>query len=214
MPEDDVKLVEFALGLLNHKARVKFEQAIQADPDLVHSFESVQELLARIALSEPPLEPSERLRERLLAVTQPDTRFEGFIDRLSSFLDLTVESVRELLTMVDKVPDSPWIESGFPGIRVLRSTPGPRLAGTACQLISMEPGAVLPKHRHLGDEWGFVLQGRAIENETRLFAPGDVVHKPMNSTHMVRAVDDEPCIFIVILHQGLEWITDKHDALT
>ena len=52
------------------------------------------------------------------------------------------------------------------------------------QLTRFEPGAVLPMHRHIGDELLYVIEG-AISDESGITAAGSVGYRPNGCVHSV-----------------------------
>jgi putative transcriptional regulator len=151
--------------------------------------------------------PTPRLRERVLASTNRGTRFEGFVARLAAFLDLGPEAARELLARVEHADEPPWVggTAAPGGARILHFSGGPRLGAAHCGLVHLVPHTRFPHHRHLGDEWSFVLSGSAEDEGTgRVWAPGDLVHKPPGSSHALRVVGDLPFVFAVVLGAGIQ----------
>jgi anti-sigma factor ChrR (cupin superfamily) len=72
----------------------------------------------------------------------------------------------------------------------------------------MAPGLVFPRHRHLGDEWAWVLQGRAQDDSGQMTKPGDIVYKPKGSTHSFCVLDGAPFVFMIVLYGGLEIVME------
>jgi len=54
------------------------------------------------------------------------------------------------------------------------------------QLTRFEPGAVLPMHRHIGDELLYVIEG-AISDESGITAAGSVGYRPNGCVHAVES---------------------------
>jgi quercetin dioxygenase-like cupin family protein len=151
------------------------------------------------------LEPSAELRRRVFATLDPATRFAGFAARLAFFFDLPVERARELLALVAGADAAPWVGEPGSGIRLLHFAGGPRHAGADCGLVHIAPGTRFPFHRHVGDEWNYVVQGAMQEEGTgRRFAPGDLVCNDAGSEHAFVAVGDEPLVFGAVV-RGLEF---------
>ena len=199
MPKDDDNFSTYLLGILDQEAESKLP--ISAQEQLI-----ADEVIAAIALSAEPIAPSQSSRDRLLAALEPDTRFEAFVERLAEFFDLGAKRIRELLAHITAVPHTPWQSSGLPGLYLLPFQGGPRRAKAGCQLIYMEPGRVFPPHRHLGDEWGFILQGWLQEDSGREYGPGDLIHKTSNSSHSFQAQGNEAALLGVALHGKIEWL--------
>ncbi len=53
-------------------------------------------------------------------------------------------------------------------------------------LVRYDPGAVVPRHRHLGDEQIFVLEG-SVDDDTGTCAAGGYARRPPGCVHTVRS---------------------------
>ncbi len=208
MSETDSRLVEFALGLLEASACQALERELAASSELRRELDQVQEALGQVALAAEPLRPSQRIRELVLASLDPGARFEGFGERVAALFDLSVQRARAILAGLDDVAGDAWEAGSVPGIRLLHLDGGPRVAAADCGLVHLEAGLRFPPHRHKGDEWSLVLAGRAQEDSGRFWEPGDILHEPPGSVHGFRALGDEPFVFAVVLHEGIEEIAD------
>lgn len=76
-------------------------------------------------------------------------------------------------------------------------------------IIRLLPNAILPRHRHPGDEWVLMLAGSLREDGKghELF-PGDVLHMEKDSRHQIVCTSKEACLFAVLLQGGtpeFEW---------
>ena len=78
--------------------------------------------------------------------------------------------------------DRPWVERR-PGIfwKTLWED-GDRKA----ILMRYEPGATIPRHRHLGDEQIFVLEGE-VADDTGICTAGNYARRPPGCVHTVRS---------------------------
>ena len=87
----------------------------------------------------------------------------------STFLDLTKMA---------------WEPSGFPGVwtKTLYEEP----SGRRTTLTRFEPGATLPRHRHVGLEQSFVLEGSLVDDEGECTA-GNFVIRAKGSRHAPKA---------------------------
>jgi len=93
-------------------------------------------------------------------------------------------------------------KSRIEGIKLLVVKTGPLHHDRECQLLSMLHDTTMPAHEHKGDEWGFVLQGEAQENNGEFIRPGDMVHHTRSDAHSFTVTSEEPFI-AVVLHQGV-----------
>jgi len=84
-----------------------------------------------------------------------------------------------LFVTVDGVP---WIERR-PGVfwKVLWEEPE---EGRKTLLVRYEPGAVVPRHRHLGEEQIFVLEG-SVADDAGVVTAGNYARRPPGCVHTV-----------------------------
>lgn len=80
------------------------------------------------------------------------------------------------------VSEVPWQERR-PGVhwKVLWEDPA---RGARAILMRYEPGATIPRHRHVGDEQIFVLEG-SVSNDTGTCAAGNYARRPPGCVHTV-----------------------------
>jgi len=83
--------------------------------------------------------------------------------------------------------DLPWVDRGpgmwAPGVRrklIWEDTAGERVAF----LARFEPGTTLPRHRHVGDELMFVIEGAAAD-ESGVVTTGNMNYRPNGCVHTV-----------------------------
>jgi quercetin dioxygenase-like cupin family protein len=151
-----------------------------------------------------PIEPGAELRRRVLAAVDPRTRFEGFVARFARLFDLGEERAREILTDARTVEASGWVDAPVAGVRFYHFRGGERVVAADCGLVQLAPGTVFPRHRHLGEEWTLALSGIGEEDTGELWLPGDLTVREAGSVHGYRAAGDEPYLFAVVLHGGIE----------
>jgi len=148
-----------------------------------------------------PAQPAPDVHTRLLA-SIGNGRFEKFSARISTLYDVTVEKARELLALIER-PASWNQEAG--GISLVHFDGGARYAAADCGFIRLEPGAVFPPHKHLGEEASMVLQGQVRDMSTgRLLGPGDELVVAEGSEHHLLCESTEPCIFAARAMNGIE----------
>ncbi len=165
-----------------------------------------QEALDQVGLAQEPVMPGDHLLNLILAATEPTTRFEGFVERLSELFDLSDTRIRELLATIDEAGNPSWKASALPGTRLLRFDGGPKLAAATCGLVKVKPGRIFPAHQHQADEWVFVLQGRAQEDSGRVLQAGDLDLGAAGTSHTFRTMGDEPFVFAVVLFKDNKWL--------
>jgi len=92
-------------------------------------------------------------------------------------------------------------------LETLLATELERVAGTEVIVsrVTLPPNAALPKHRHPGEEFGYVLEGSAVfslEGEAdRSITKGDVARVPLKRVHSVRSGDEGATILVFRVHE-------------
>ncbi len=103
------------------------------------------------------------------------------------------------------VANSPWKPTRFPGVdmKILWRDPEGE-AFTA--LYRMAPGAALPKHRHMGVEQTFVLEGSLVD-EAGACTAGNFVWRDVGSVHSAHSPDG--CLTIGIFQKANEFFDEE-----
>lgn len=99
-------------------------------------------------------------------------------------------------------------------IKILRTG---EKSGTYTVMTRLQPGVVLPKHRHFGEVHGYTLSGRWHYLEYDWFAEtGDYVYEPPNSTHTLEVPADspEPAVILFTVDKGMVILGDNDEILT
>ncbi|HEU5393442.1 MAG TPA: cupin domain-containing protein, partial [Candidatus Methylomirabilis sp.] len=68
-------------------------------------------------------------------------------------------------------------------------------------LMRYDPGAVIPRHRHLGDEHIFVLEG-AVADDTGACTAGNYARRPPGCVHTVRS--EGGALVLAVMSGGTE----------
>jgi anti-sigma factor ChrR (cupin superfamily) len=64
-------------------------------------------------------------------------------------------------------------------------------------LVRYEPGAVIPRHRHVGEEQIFVLEG-SVSDDTGTCGAGDFARRPPGCVHTVRSTTGALVLAVMI----------------
>ena len=203
---EDSTLIDYILGHCD-------EQQCKIIGEMLDSSQVLRDRLANlraVLADETPLLKingafPDALDKRILKTLKAPLLFEGFIKRLVSFLDLPEDQVRTTLAILQQGEEA-FAQEVFEGIFLHPITAGPRHQSQDCSLVFMRPGAQFPKHRHNGDEWGFVLQGEAMEDNGHVAKPGDITYQSRHDQHSFKAIGDTPCIFVAI-DNGISWVS-------
>jgi hypothetical protein len=166
--------------------------------------DAIEEVALLLAADLAPLTPPPSLKTRLLATLASADRFAPFLDDLTRMFDLPVATMRELLARID---GSEW-ETKLLGVRLegaelFHFRVGPRLAaGAAGGVLRMRPDVTFPRHRHLGAEVTYVLEGGYC-TDGRVHGPGSCIEMPGGSEHDYRSAPGRDLVMMV-LHRGVE----------
>jgi 2,4'-dihydroxyacetophenone dioxygenase len=98
-----------------------------------------------------------------------------------------------------------WIPSATPG---KSSSPLRFFADDRgfVELLRMEPGVVMPLHRHSGEIHAYNLMGTRKLCTGELIGPGDYVYEPPGNTDWWKIVGDEPMLALVIVMGTVEFL--------
>lgn len=149
---------------------------------------------ATVAPEAPPADGRARLLHALTGVA----RFRPLMAPLERLTDLGAGALTEVLRRIDDAAS--WID-GAPGIRYFHFHVGPAAPTPAAGLVRLRPGAVFPRHRHLGPEVSFVLDGVLVEGG-RQHGPGSVLESATDSEHEYAAGPGRD-LLLVSLHSGI-----------
>jgi 2,4'-dihydroxyacetophenone dioxygenase len=81
-------------------------------------------------------------------------------------------------------------------------------------LLRLEPGTVIPLHRHQGDVHAFTLEGhRTLGPDGPTIGPGSYLHEPVGNIDTWWATNDGPCVVHIAISGRLEDL-DTNGAVT
>jgi 2,4'-dihydroxyacetophenone dioxygenase len=106
----------------------------------------------------------------------------------------------------------PWIPLGpgesFKPLRFLSNDRGRVL------LLRLDPGTIVPRHRHLGEVHGFNIAGsRKLIESGEIAGPGAYVYEPAGNVDSWMAVGDEPVIVHITSFGAMEYLGDDDQVL-
>jgi quercetin dioxygenase-like cupin family protein len=175
----------YAFDLLDGEERLWVEAQILEDPDLELELAEYQRSVGNIPYSAPPVPMATDLKDRLF-------------DRLG---------LEPLAT-----PPPPAVRGQIPDFFTIRSSqikwrPHPRCRGVqiaslhidrdrreAASMVKAEPGTLYPRHRHVGIEEIYMLEGELIIG-TEVYAAGDYIRSHPGSIHA--PITTTGCMFFI-----------------
>jgi quercetin dioxygenase-like cupin family protein len=106
----------------------------------------------------------------------------------------------------------PWIPlsagESFKPLRFLEGDRGRVL------LLRVEPGTLVPLHRHLGEVHGYHLAGRRKLIETgEVVGPGAYVYEPAGNVDSWASVGDEPVVVHITSYGAMEYLDARGEVV-
>lgn len=174
--EFEEKAAAYALGAMNlHEIRV-FEDLISSFDDGTNDLNELERTVAAMAFAAEPVVPSSSVKEKLFAQINNDIE------------NKTKENLTALSQSVSvRKDEGEWIkfEKGIQ-IKFLFKDP---INKTVTTLMRLRPGSVIPKHKHIGIEQCYVIEGdMVLGNNTYnagdfFCAMPDTIHEPITTTN-------------------------------
>lgn len=77
-------------------------------------------------------------------------------------------------------------------------------------LLRVEPGTLIPRHRHTGEIHAFNLAGtRLLLDTDEVIGPGTYVHEPVGNVDSWKAIGDEPCVIHIEVNGRIEHLDEE-----
>lgn len=78
------------------------------------------------------------------------------------------------------------------------------------ELLRLEPGAVIPRHRHTGEVHAYTLAGqRQLIDTGEIVGAGSYVYEPAGNIDSWRAVGPVPLLIFVTVRGAIEYLDDR-----
>jgi len=114
-----------------------------------------------------------------------------------------VRGVSARLARSDAVP---WVPLGpdkaFKPLRFLAGDRG------FVELLRLEPGSVIPRHRHTGEVHAWNLAGSRRLDSGELVGPGDYVYEPVGNEDAWAVEGEVPLVVLVVVMGVVEYLDD------
>ena len=109
-------------------------------------------------------------------------------------------------------PDSiPWVPIGegksFKPLRFFNDN------RAFTELLRIEPGTVIPLHRHTGEIHAFNLEGTRELCTGEIIRPGDYVYEPAGNVDTWKAIGDVACVIFVTVGGAVEFLADDNSVV-
>lgn len=107
--------------------------------------------------------------------------------------------------------DTPWVPLGdgraFKPIRFLAKNRG------YVALMRVDPGTVIPPHRHTGEVHAYNLEGYRELVGGEVVGPGDYVFEPAGQVDTWKAVGDAPAIVLIVVFGTVEYLGEDGEVV-
>ena len=80
-------------------------------------------------------------------------------------------------------------------------------------LLRVEPGTVIPRHRHLGEVHAFNVAGTRQLHTGEIVGPGAYVYEPAGNVDWWTAIGDEPVVVHITSFGAMEYLDDNGQVL-
>jgi 2,4'-dihydroxyacetophenone dioxygenase len=81
------------------------------------------------------------------------------------------------------------------------------------ELLRLQPGQAIPRHRHTGEVHAFNLAGWRELDDGRRVGPGDYVHEPAGNVDAWHVLGDAELVVLVVVMGAVEYL-DADDRVT
>jgi 2,4'-dihydroxyacetophenone dioxygenase len=115
----------------------------------------------------------------------------------------------ELLTRSNA---QPWMQTDVPGksLKLLATLDDDR---GFVELLRMEPGVRMPRHRHTGDTHVYNLSGSRQLHNGEIVGPGDYVYEPAGCVDSWQVVGHEPMLAFLVVMGEAQFLSDDDEVI-
>ena len=184
----------YSLGMLSQSEARAFDRCLEEKcEDYAEELAAFNTVIPALAFGAPEQTPPARARERLLArvATEASHKAQGRVETPSA----SPPQFRNV-----RLNEGSWIQVGQGAF--VKTLFVDQHRGAVTSLIKLEPGARLPRHRHLGIEESVVIEGDCRVNG-EVFTPGDY-RLAMAGTTDSELTTERGTLFLLIAPQEVE----------
>lgn len=107
------------------------------------------------------------------------------------------------------IANTPWIPlSPGESFKPIRFMSGGRVL-----LLRLEPGTVVPRHRHHGEVHAFNVSGTRLLDTGETVGPGGYVYEPAGNVDSWSAIGDEPVVVHITSYGAMEYLDENGEVL-
>lgn len=198
----DEQLFEYAMGTLDPAEAAAVEDALAGSAALRAALTEIEALVGGLGQTLVPIQPTPAARDRLLAAVSTEEKWAPFLARVAKLMDLAESRMRAIFAEARDA--TRWEAIPIPGVQLFHFTGGPAMAGLDTGFIKVDAGSPTPRHRHVGDEYVFVLEGGFVDLVTGVtHGPGELIHHAAGTEHAFQVTEGADLVYAIV-NGGLE----------
>ena len=208
MNDLEIKLFDYALGNIKASDDLEFQQWLQRD-EVQRKLTKIKEDILIFGNNVDPVKPSASLKSKLFqSIDQLEelSPAKKYMKQLSSFFTLPLNRIIDILNELNDFNTPQWETTLIEGAHVLHFDGGGEFAEAHCGLIHLRASTAVGQHKHLGDEYMFILEGSVQTDDGKTYTAGDIVKGPSGTIHSLVAGSEGDCVFAVIAMHGVEFL--------
>ena len=195
-------LYEYALQILEPPRAEAIALHLRECRSCLLALGAINDEFAEVVVPTSTVAPSASLRSRLLKDVGGIVPYARYLDDMAEML---VGSRALLEGELRGLPHpKTWVDGPVKHCRLFPCDAGSSLDDVIRSLVLMESGSTFPDHEHLGDEYILVLQGSLLNEDGKLYRPGDKLHMAEGTNHSFEVPDGLDLIYFNIVHHGLQ----------
>lgn len=187
-------LPDYALGTLSAAEADRIDAALVESPELRAALAAIEDAYFGLAASLTPVPPAPAVKSRLLASVAAD-RYGPFVKDVARYCGLALERAQAVLAVIGQ-PDK-WEIGLVPGNFLFHFEGGPGAYAADCGLVILPAHFQFPRHKHLGPEVNYILEGSMIDDDGRSYGPGDALVKTVDDEHSF-TIGPNGCTFLAV----------------
>lgn len=195
-------LYEYALQILEPRRAEEIALHLRECRSCLLALGAINDEFAEVVVPTSNVAPTASLRSRLLKDVGGIVPYARYLDDMAEML---VGSRALLEGELRGLPHpKTWVDGPVKHCRLFPCDAGSSLDDVIRSLVLMESGSTFPDHEHLGDEYILVLQGSLLNEDGKLYRPGDKLHMAEGTNHSFEVPDGLDLIYFNIVHHGLQ----------
>ena len=182
-------------------------EALEVNDTLSSDVALLEDLLVGVATTSGISTPSPSAKTRLVSVASAGAmRYAPFFSKLCELFDLSRDAVLRLCER--SLDERQWVEGPHPSVGLMHVGGGERVAGADVGLVRMPSAFPWPNHRHFGEERALLLEGSYVDDQGKLYRPGDFHEMPADSQHSFFVRSPNRLVLAVVLFGGFEILAE------